>query len=95
MCETPAGDTGRGAGCRALTVAAVEAEAVAACRAGVTAAPHDVGFALTLAPQFATAGVQRPLGIALTGWQGKRKSELVWLSKSHTALISLQFHTLK
>lgn len=42
--------TGTGAGCQVLTVAAVEAKAIAARRAGVTAASHDVGFALTLAP---------------------------------------------
>lgn len=90
MREEPAGGTDAGAGCRALTVAAVEAEAVAACRAGVTAASHDVGFALTLAPQLTAAGIQRPLGIAFTCWQGERKSKLVWLSRSFTALISLQ-----
>jgi len=72
-------DTGTGAGCQVLTVAATEAEAVAACRAGVTAASHDVGFALTLAPQFTAAGVQRPLGIAFTCCQGERKSKQVWL----------------
>lgn len=51
-------DTGAGAGCQVLTVAAMEAKAVAARRAGVTAASHDIGFALTLTPQFTAAGVQ-------------------------------------
>lgn len=57
MGEEPASGTDSGAGCQALTVAAMEAKAVAACRAGVTAASHDVGFALTLAPQFTTVGI--------------------------------------
>lgn len=90
MREEPASSSGSDAGCQALTVAAMEAKAVAACRAGITAASHDVGFALTLAPQFTTVGIQRPLGIALTCWQGERKSKQVWLSRSVTALISLQ-----
>lgn len=48
MHEEP--DPGSSVSCQILTIAAVEAEAVAARRAGVTAASHDVGFALTLAP---------------------------------------------
>lgn len=77
MHEEP--DTATGAGCQILTIAAMEAEAIAARRAGVAAASHDIGFALTLAPQFTAAGAQRPLGIALTRCQGERKSKWVWL----------------
>lgn len=58
MHEEPGPGTGSGGGCQVLTIAAVEAEAIAACRAGVTAASHNVGFALTLAPQFTAAGIQ-------------------------------------
>ena len=79
MHEEPDTGTGTGAGCHVLTIAAVEAEAIAARRAGVTAASHNVSFAWTLAPQFTAAGIQRPLGIALTCCQGERKSKQVWL----------------
>lgn len=58
MHEEPANGSGSDVGCQALTVAAMEAKAIAACRAGITAASHDVGFALTLAPQFTTVGIQ-------------------------------------
>lgn len=90
-----ASGTGSGAGCKALTIAAMETKAIAACRAGVTAASHDVDFALTLAPQFTTASIQRPLGIALACWQGERKSKQVCWSRSCTVLISFRFHNLK
>lgn len=76
-------------------VAAVEAKAVAACSAGVAAASHDVGFAVTLPPESAAAGVQRPLGIALACCQWERKSNQARLKKQRgvTVLIILQFCT--
>jgi len=67
----------------------MEAEAVAACRASVTAAPHYIGFAMALTAQSAAAGVQRALRIALACCQEERKSSQVWLKTKSVVVVKI------